>query len=104
MPTPEQKRQHPVIAVLAYCGILCFIPLLLHKDNTFVQFHSKQGIALFMLEALAVFLASTVFGVTVSIVLLILCGIGSIIGIVAVLQYKEKKLPMLGWMVEKFNI
>lgn len=104
MPTPEQKQQHPVIAVLAYCGILCFVPLLMHKDNEFVQFHSKQGIALFMLEALAVFLASTVLGVTLSIVVLILCGIGSIIGILAVLQYKETKLPLLGWMVEKLNI
>lgn len=96
--------QHPSSTVLAYCGILCFIPLLLHKDNPFVQFHSKQGIALFMVECVAVFLASTVLGVALSLLLFVVCGIAAITGIVAVLQGKEKKLPVLGMLVEKLNI
>lgn len=96
--------QHPSITVLAYCGVLCFLPMLVHKDNPFVQFHSKQGIALFMLECLIVFLSTLVLGSVLSILLLLLCLMASITGIVAVLQGKEKKLPVLGWMVDTLNI
>jgi uncharacterized membrane protein len=100
----ESDTQHPSSTILAYCGVLCFVPLLLHKENTFVLFHAKQGIALFILECIAVFLASSVLGAALSILLFVACGLGAIAGILTVLKGQKKQLPLLHWMVEKLNI
>jgi fumarate reductase subunit D len=41
---PEDK----IMLVLAYLGLLSLIPLLTVKDSPFVQYHSKQGLMLFL--------------------------------------------------------
>ena len=37
-----------VMAALSYMGILCFIPLVMVKDDEFVYFHAKQGLVIWM--------------------------------------------------------
>ncbi len=47
-----------VMASLSYLGILCFVPLLLDRDDEFVQFHARQGLVLWMWGVLAIFALS----------------------------------------------
>src|SRR5437016_12016835 len=39
-----------IFLVLSYLGILCLIPLLAKKDDPEIQWHAKNGLALFIAE------------------------------------------------------
>ena len=52
-------RETKLFALLAYCSLLCLVPLLIRKDNEFILFHGRQGLALFLCE-MAIFVASIV--------------------------------------------
>ena len=45
----------PLMAALSYLGILCFVPLMMNKDDEYVYFHSRQGLILWMWSVLAMF-------------------------------------------------
>src|ERR1700758_2877557 len=45
---PSSERT--IFLVLAYLGIFCLIPLLAKKDDPEVQWHAKNGLALFIAE------------------------------------------------------
>lgn len=47
-PAPNSDRT--IMLVLSYLGILCLIPLLVKKDDAEVQWHAKNGTALFGAE------------------------------------------------------
>lgn len=47
-PAPNSDRT--IMLVLSYLGILCLIPLLVKKDDPEVQWHAKNGTALFGAE------------------------------------------------------
>lgn len=38
------------LAMISYLGPLCLVPYLVSKDSKFVQYHSKQGLNLFVIE------------------------------------------------------
>lgn len=97
----KQTNDYPQITILSYCIFLFFVPLLQHKDNSFVQFHVKQGIALFLLEILILAIS---FHPVANVLLLFFCLFLSGAGIFAVMQKKETPLPVLAWIVQKFNI
>ena len=98
-------QQNKGIAVLSYLGLL-----LAAKNSRFAQFHTNQGLVLFLTEiALSVSLGilSAIFslsGISVLIFLFrliryaanVACLIFAIIGIVNVCQGKAKKLPIIG--------
>ena len=43
----------PLLAALSYLGILCFVPLVVNKDDEYVLFHSRQGLVLWMWSVLS---------------------------------------------------
>ncbi len=98
-----------VMCVLSYLGILCLIPYLTKKQNQNVMFHAKQGLILFIIEAIIwasfwfiwmiPFLGWMLYMVTR--LLLLACGILSIIGIIQALQGNKWKIPVLGDFAEK---
>lgn len=106
----DDIQQNKGIAVLSYLGLLFLIPLLAAKNSRFAQFHTNQGLVLFLTEiALSVSLGilSAIFslsGISVLIFLFrliryaanVACLIFAIIGIVNVCQGKAKKLPIIG--------
>ena len=85
-----------VMAAFSYLGILCFVPLLLNRDDEFVQFHARQGLVLWMWGVLAMFALS-------------LPGIGtwffscsgmaimafSAMGLVSVILHRAWRLPLI---------
>ena len=85
-------------AALSYVWILCLYTLLFKKQSAFVQFHAKQGLAIFVIEILSfifLFLAPVV---------IVICVILSILGIRASLQGKYWTLPLIGDWIKKSRI
>ena len=96
------RPAHPWLLVLAYTGFLGFIPLLAEKEDREVQWHARNGLALFAaLVALGV--ASTAIsvfvpklgcvyavGMSVAVVLYVLCAV---VGVVKALQGLRLYVP-----------
>lgn len=49
-----------MMAILAYIGFLVFIPIFAARESEFARFHSNQGLALFIVEA--------IYGIVISII------------------------------------
>lgn len=113
---PYDVAENKVFGVLAYFGILFFIPLVVHPDSKYCRFHSNQGLLLLIFTAglniafriLAailkivfsfIFFASPIYwiinlllGLAVAAVtiLLLICGIRN------ALSGKVEELPVIG--------
>ena len=102
-PNPQHKT---LMGVLAYLGILIIIPFLMAKDDPFVKFHIKQGLLLAIVEIVVWVLGMTMFGWQMwqFLQLINLAAIVfSVIGIVNVVQGKEKELPLVGSLAKNFT-
>jgi len=101
----SKKEDNKLMGILSYIGVLCLIPLLTKKDNTFVFFHAKQGVVLFIAEVATAFVAAIpLLGWVVAPIVSIIWLILAIIGIVNVLDGKQKELPILGKYADKIKI
>ena len=91
------KGNSTVMGVLSYLGILVVIPLIMSKKDPFVKFHIKQGLVLAVAEIILWF-AIRLFWILSPLIALLDLGvlILSIIGIINVIQNKEKELPLVG--------
>jgi fumarate reductase subunit D len=83
------------MAALSYVWILCLYTLLFKRNSTFIRFHAKQGLALFVLEVL-----SPIF-LFLAIPVIIVCVIASIVGVAASLSGKYWTLPLIGNWLKK---
>ena len=52
-------KETKLYALLAYCSLFCLVPLLKMKDNEFLLFHGRQGLALFLCE-MVIFVVSII--------------------------------------------
>ncbi|SRR5258706_4954557 len=100
-----------IMLVLSYLGILCLIPLLVKKDDPDVQWHAKNGTALFGAEV-----AWVIVVVIVTLLRIPLLGCGmtmiscvvwigflviSIIAIMKAMKGERLRLPVLTDFAEK---
>lgn len=94
-----------LFAIIAYIGPLVIISYLLGKDDSFVKFHTKQGLLLFAAEA-AMWLMGLMIWMLFPIIQIVNLAILilAIIGIVNAAQNKEKELPFIGHFANTFNI
>ncbi len=92
------------IAWLSYFGILVIIPILLQKDNPYVKFHVRQGIALLIAWICLsfIFLIPLVGWIIGTIGWLFLIVI-TIMGIISAITGKEKPLFLINALAEKIN-
>lgn len=108
-PSAPAKEGSQVYALLSYLGILVLVPLLAKKDDQFVKFHVKQGLVLFIGEIIWFFMQGILFFILRLLMVFInpLVWLGfvilSILGIINVLQNKEKELPVVGIVAKKFK-
>lgn len=102
MPSKQEDvvREGKIFAVLGYLSILCIIPLIFKKDNSFVLAHSKQGLVLFLGEV-AVFILSIIFPVWIIKIAVFVLFVISFVGILAVLQGQKIELPVISALAEK---
>ena len=102
----EEKKEgkKDLMAILSYIGLLFLVPLLARKDNTFAQFHAKQGLVLFIAEIATMFIAwIPILGWIIGLVAWITWFVLSIIGIINVVNDKQVPLPVIGKFAEKFK-
>ena len=108
-PAPSSDRT--IMLVLSYVGILCLIPLLVKKDDPEVQWHAKNGTALFgaevvlfILRIMLIFIRIPFVGCGVSV---ITCAIWlgflaiSIIAIMKAVKGERFRIPVLTDFAEK---
>lgn len=104
-----EPQKNTLMGVLSYLGPLVIISFIVAKDDPFVKFHIKQGLVLFVIEiALWVltsffFMAMYQFWMIYNLINLALI-VFTVIGIVNVVQGKEKELPFLGQFAKHFPI
>jgi len=92
------------VAWLSYFGILVLIPILLKKDNPFVKFHVRQGIALLIAWICLAFICFIPFiGWIIGTIGWIFLLVLTIWGIISALQGKETSLPLINALAEKIN-
>ena len=98
------------MALLAYIGPLCLVPLLTKEKDEFVKFHARQGMVLLLIEAVVwaiwnFFIGSVVWNwswglytTLVNVQKFIWLGVGalSVIGIINVVNGEQKELPLVG--------
>lgn len=100
----SKKENNIVMGVLSYLGILVLIPFFVAKNDPFVKFHIKQGLVLFAIEIVIYLVASLFWSLGMIAQLLNLAVIVlSIIGIINVVQAKQKELPFVGQFSKYFT-
>lgn len=90
------------MAVLCYFGILVLIPLVTDsKNDPFVKFHIKQGLALLIVYVICAFvLWIPVIGWLLGIFLFVLF----IMGVINAATGKQNSLPVIGQLADKIKI
>ena len=103
-PTTPTQNNNTLMGVLAYIGPLVIVSYLTAKNEPFVKFHIKQGLVLLAIEVV-MWILSMVAIMLWPILSLINLGalILSIVGIVNVVQNKEKLLPLVGQFAKHFK-
>lgn len=103
-PTPPKQGDNNMVAIFAYLGIFIVIPFLVAKDDPFVKFHIKQGLALLIFAIAASIIAIIpILGWLIGILAWLMTLVLVIIGIMNVVNAKQKDLPLIGKLAEKFN-
>jgi len=83
-----------VMPYMSYLGVLCFVPLLMGKEDVFTHFHAKQGLTVLLLQVLCAF-----FNIAIP-----FAGIFTIIGLINVYKREMKPLPIIGNLLDKLNL
>ncbi len=108
----DDVSKNKVMAVLAYFGPLCFIPMFAAKDSKFARFHANQGLVL-LIACVAYSIVSSIlnsiilaiswrlyFITSIISFISIIFAVLAILGIINAANGRAKELPVIG----KFKI
>ncbi|MDQ6991946.1 MAG: hypothetical protein Q9M31_00590 [Mariprofundus sp.] len=85
-----------ILALMSYLGVLCIVPLLMNRDDHYVNFHARQGLILWVWSVLAFLALHLPFlGKWFSSMSLMMVLVFSAIGIVSVLLRKAWRIPFI---------
>ena len=99
---PSETSESRRYALLSYLFILCIIPLIRKKNDVFVQFHARQGLALFICE-MTVFIVSIIFPFLMKPALFVF-GVLSLWGMLKALKGDQFPLPFIHALALKLEI
>lgn len=86
-----------ILAVMSYLGVLSLVPLVMNRDDPYVQFHARQGVILWMWEVLAIYtLLIPAVGSFFFRFSSLACLVLSVVGVLSVLLGRAWKFPILG--------
>src|SRR3989344_1189961 len=92
----QSLKSYPKIALFSYMGILILIPFAVAGGNSFIKFHLRQGLILFIAGIVSYIIRFLVpFGNWGYLINLVLFAF-AIIGIINVLKGEMKPLPLIG--------
>jgi uncharacterized membrane protein len=99
-----QTDEGRLAAVMSYIPFLCFVPLLNMRHNEEARFHARQGVILFLIEALAVLFLFDRISDFVFTTILIMAVAFSIAGIYFAMQGRNYRLPIVGDLADKTKL
>ncbi|MCX6835069.1 MAG: hypothetical protein NTW07_08050 [candidate division Zixibacteria bacterium] len=99
-----QSDEGRLAAVMSYIPFLCFVPLLNMRHNEEARFHARQGVILFLVEALAVLFMFDRISDFVFTTILIMAVALSIAGIYFAMQGRNYRLPIIGDLADKTKL
>jgi len=101
-PAPSAADNKKLMAALSYLGILFLVPLLTDaKKDEYVKFHIRQGIALFIVDVIASFIAWMPYvGSLIGLALLVV----SVFGFVKAYQGVRWEMPVVGPYAKQIKI
>jgi fumarate reductase subunit D len=105
MPDTQQLfdvEEKNIYAALCYVGVLVFVPLILKKDDPYVNWHIRQGLV--VLGVIILSLIASAWLEAVGNILFLVIMIVNIIALVQALLGKTWKIPFIGDVVDKFKI
>ena len=94
-PDIESSR---LVAALSYVWILFLIPLFLKRDSKFAQFHAKQGLVIFLIEFVLMWIP--VIGHALLVVVIVM----AIFGIIKAYNGESWKMPLIYNWSEKIKL
>jgi len=99
---PPSMENDMLLGIFSYLGPLIIISFVLTKDkkNPFVKFHIKQGLILFIAEII-VWMFGSIW--TILNIVNLAAVIYAILGVINVIQHKEKELPFIGYLSNNFK-
>ena len=98
-PDPSDVEKNKVMAILAYLGCLCLVPLLAAKDSPFARYHANQGLTLFLGWFIVSILGYMINMPMVSmgfVVLRLGMIVLAVLGIINAASGKMQPLPLIG--------
>jgi uncharacterized membrane protein len=101
----EKGKGVDPMAIISYIGPLCLIPYFTKGSDDFVKFHAKQGLILFIFEALTWLIFRILpfwWWYLMNIVSLVWIAF-TIIGIINVVNKQKKELPIIGGLAGKIK-
>ncbi len=107
--TPQDIAENKGITVLAYLGVLCWIPLVAKPNSKFARFHFNQGLILLIVAAIAgaavgivtaILSIIPIIGAILSIVIPSIVSLATLVGVVVgiynVVNGRVNELPYIG--------
>lgn len=95
------KYKEKLLALLSYLSIFFLIPLGLFKKNEFIYYHAKQGIGMFVLFVILIFLFwLPVVGWVAMMAFLVIW----FTGVMNALTGKKEPVPVVGRLSERIAI
>lgn len=104
-----EHQNKNAIAIFAYLWILIVVPFLTEdRNDPFVKFHLKQGVALVIFDFVGWFVAVAIgwfpiFGWLITWLWWLASFILALIGILNVLNGREQELPLIGGYAKNFR-
>ena len=89
-------------AAMSYLLVLVLVPLLTRKNDSFVNFHARQG--LIMLLAIILALVINAWNGAVGSVFFVVLMLLDVVALVMALQGRKWKIPFIGNLAEKIRI
>jgi uncharacterized membrane protein len=87
-------NEQTIMAALSYVGPLVLVPFLTKKEDSFIQFHVKQGMLVFGIYLVLWIIGPWLFFLYP--ILSLVALVFSIIGIINAVKQTEKELPIIG--------
>ena len=102
--TALPQGHNTAMAVLSYIGPLVIVSYLVAKNDSFVKFHIKQGLVLFVIEVIIWVVGMFLWGLWPVLQLINLATLVlAIVGIINAAQGNEKQLPVVGKFADNFK-
>jgi uncharacterized membrane protein len=102
--TQQASGKNVPMGVLAYLGPLVIVSYIIAKGDSFVKFHIKQGLVIFVVEAAVWILGMFLHPLWFLLSLINLASlVFAVIGIINVVNGREKELPYIGQYSKYFT-